>query len=198
MGGISAVLTAAGESTRMGSPKPLLHWHGVTLVEYQVSCLFDAGVSEVIVVLGHRADEVVPYVEKSGARHVLNPLYLEGKTTSIKAGLSSVSADADAVLYLAVDQPRTKNIISQVMAAHTSSGALITSPRYEGHGGHPLIFSTALRGELAQISEEKRGIREVFQAHLDKVSYLPIDDPMIRLDLNTPEAYREAKERYGA
>lgn len=198
MGEISAVLTAAGESTRMGSPKPLLLWHGVSLVQYQVSCLFDVGVSDVIVVLGHRADVVVPYVEKSGARHVINPHYREGKTTSIKAGLKCVSSDADAVLYLAVDQPRTKEIIAQVIASHFSSNALITSPRYDGHGGHPLIFSTALRAELEQISEEKRGIREVFQAHLNDVHYLAIDDPIIRLDLNTPEAYRDAKEKYGA
>ncbi len=198
MGRVEAVLTAAGESTRMGSPKPLLSWHGVTLVEYQVSCLFEAGVSEVIVVLGHSADEVVPYLKKSGARHVINPHYRVGKTTSIKAGLSCVSCNADAVLYLAVDQPRTKEIISQVIAAHTSSKALITSPRYDGHGGHPLIFSTALRAELEQISEERRGIREVFQAHLDDVHYLPIDDPMIRLDLNTPQGYQDAKKKYGA
>ena len=145
MGEISAVLTAAGESTRMGSPKPLLLWHGVSLVEYQVSCLFDAGVTEVIVVLGHRADEIAPYLEKSGARHVTNPHYHKGKTTSIKAGLSCVSSGADAVLYLAVDQPRTKEIIAQVIASHFSSNALITSPRYDGHGGHPLIFSTDLR-----------------------------------------------------
>ena len=124
MGEISAVLTAAGESTRMGSPKPLLIWHGVSLVQYQVSCLFDSGVSDVIVVLGHRADEVVPYVEKSGARHVINPHYREGKTTSIKAGLKCVSSDADAVLYLAVDQPRTKEIIAQVRNLPSSGGAL--------------------------------------------------------------------------
>ena len=110
MSGVSAILTAAGESTRMGSPKPLLSWKGTTLVEYQVRCLLDAGCSEVVVVLGHAAEMVEPHVVGEHVRHVLNPLYRQGKTTSIKAGLGVVSDDADGILLLAVDQPRTADV----------------------------------------------------------------------------------------
>lgn len=196
--GVSAILTAAGESSRMGSPKPLLDWHGVTLVEYQVGQLFDAGVSEVIVVLGHRADEVVSAVSRSGAKHVINDRYRQGKTTSVIAGLSCIDPTNDAILLLAVDQPRTSDIISQVIQHHLSQGGLITSPRYEGHGGHPLIFSATLNTELSQITEDRQGIREVFEAHRDALVELPIYDPMIRLDINTPQAYKQAKAYYGA
>ena len=181
----------------MGQPKPLLPWRGTTLVEHQISALFDASVSEVVVVVGHEADAVVRQVGGTGARCVVNPDYLQGKTTSIKAGLQAVSADADAILLLAVDQPRTASIVSAVVQAHLSGNSLITSPRYEGHGGHPLIFAASLRGELARISEEKQGIREVFLAHRDSVQEYALDDPQIRLDLNTPEAYEDAVRRYG-
>ena len=181
----------------MGRPKPLLPWRGTTLVEHQISALFDGGVSEVVVVVGHEADAVAAQVANTPARCVVNPDYLQGKTTSIKAGLRAVSADADAILLLAVDQPRTASIVSEVVTAHAASGALITSPRYKGHGGHPLIFAASLRDELARISEEKQGIREVFQAHRDSVQEYALDDPMIRLDLNTPAAYDEAARRYG-
>lgn len=197
MPGISAVVTAAGESSRMGRPKPLLLWHGVTLVEYQVHCLHDAGASEIIVVLGHEAGSVLPHIGDH-ARHVLNPRYRQGKTTSIVAGISAVDPGSEGILLLAVDQPRTAAIISRVMEVHTRSKAVITSPRYQGHGGHPLVFSTSLRGELEAISEEREGIREVFAAHRHEVTELAMDDPMIRLDLNTLEAYEEAKARYGA
>ena len=181
----------------MGRPKPLLPWRGTTLVEHQIGALFEGGVSEVVVVVGHEADAVAAQVDGTGARCVVNPDYLQGKTTSIKAGLSAVSADADAILLLAVDQPRTASIIAEVVTAHIRGGALITSPRYDGHGGHPLIFSAALREELARISEEKQGIREVFQAHRDDVQEYALDDAMIRLDLNTPGAYEDAARRYG-
>ena len=197
MPGISAILTAAGESRRMGRPKPLLPWRGTTLVEHQIGALFDGGVSEVVVVVGHEADAVSAQVAHTGARCVVNPDYLQGKTTSIKAGLNAVSADAHAILLLAVDQPRTASIIAEVVTAHVSGDALITSPRYEGHGGHPLIFSASLRDELARISEEKQGIREVFQAHREGVQEYALDDAMIRLDLNTPGAYEDAVRRYG-
>lgn len=197
MPGVSAILTAAGESRRMGRPKPLLPWRGTTLVEHQISALFDGGVSEVVVVVGHEADAVAAQVSCTGARCVVNPDYLQGKTTSIKAGLRAVSPDADAILLLAVDQPRTDAIVSAVVRAHVSGDFLITSPRYEGHGGHPLIFAASLRSELARISEEKQGIREVFQAHRDSVQEYALDDAMIRLDLNTPEAYEDAVRRYG-
>ena len=104
---ISAVLTAAGLSSRMGRPKPLLQWRGATLVEHQVSVLLEGGASEVVVVLGHRSEEVIPYVERAGASYVVNERYEEGRTSSIKAGLAAVPAQTEHVVLLGVDQPRT-------------------------------------------------------------------------------------------
>ena len=198
MPGVSAILTAAGESTRMGRPKPLLEWRGTTLVEYQLRSLQRSGASEVIVVLGHRSREARPRVLRSGATAVINTDYLQGKTTSVRAGLRSVDPAADSILLLAVDQPRTDAIIRTVIDAHEQADALITSPRYRGRGGHPLIFSASLKGELERISEEREGIREVFRVHRHEVNEVEIDDPMIRLDLNTRAQYEQALERYGA
>ena len=195
---ISAVLTAAGESTRMGRPKALLEWHGVTLVEYQTASLRSAGATEVVVVLGHEHEVIARYVTGHGVRHVVNHEYRQGKTTSIRAGLRALDPEAGDILLLAVDQPRPPEIISTILDAHLRTNALITSPRHLGRGGHPLIFSSTLRAELESISEEKQGIREVIGAHRGEVNEVEIDDPMVRLDLNSPEAYEEAKARYGA
>jgi molybdenum cofactor cytidylyltransferase len=198
MAGISAILTAAGESSRMGRPKALLPWHGVTLLEYQVRSLLDSGVSEVVVVLGYRADDAVPYAIGHGVRCVTNPDYRLGRSTSVRVGLGEIGPDAEGILLLAVDQPRSSEIVSAVVRAHRRTDALITSPRYRGRGGHPLIFSASLKGELEGISEEGQGVREVFQSHRDEVVELEIDDPLVRLDINTPEEYEEARERFGA
>ena len=88
MAAISAILLAAGESKRMGTMKALLPWKGSTLLEYQVTTLMDAGVSEICLVVGHKHKEVSnPVNGNSGLKLFVNDNYMEGKTTSIKAGL---------------------------------------------------------------------------------------------------------------
>lgn len=194
---VSAVLTAAGLSSRMGRPKPLLPWRGKSLVESQIQSLLKAGAHEVIVVLGHRAKEMAPHVTGEAVRAIVNHLYREGRTSSIKAGLEAVSPDATDIVIMAVDQPRTPQIVSDVINAHLEAEALLTSPRYHGRGGHPLIFSARLLPELSRISEENQGLREVFERHRAEINEVAFDDPTIRLDLNTPEAYNDAFERHG-
>ena len=195
---VSAILTAAGESSRMGRPKALLPWRGKALVEYQASSLLEGGASEVVVVLGHEHEKIAPYVVGEGVRYVVNPHYALGKSTSIRAGLHELGPEVTDVVLLAVDQPRPPEIVSRVVDSHLQAGALVTSPRYRGRGGHPLIFSAALRDELAVITEEGQGVRAVFRAHAADVNEVHVDDSVIRLDLNTPEDYRQAKARYGA
>ena len=194
---ISAILTAAGESSRMGRPKALLPWRGTTLVEYQASSLLEGGAAEVVVVLGHEHETIVPHIRGDRVRYVVNPHYAMGKTTSVKAGLRELGPEVTDVMLLAVDQPRPPEIVARVVDSHLEAGALVTSPRYRGRGGHPLVFSAALRDELSLITEEGQGVRAVFRAHADDVNEVHIDDPVIRLDLNTPEDYRQARDRYG-
>ena len=141
---IAAVLTAAGISSRMGRPKPLLRWRGATLVEHQVSTLLAGGASEVVVVLGHRAEEVAGYVEGSGARYVVNDRYEEGRTSSIRDRTREPCRDGtEDILLIGVDQPRTPGIVARVVDAHIAARSLLTSPRYRGRGGHPLMFSAS-------------------------------------------------------
>lgn len=197
---VSAILLAAGESTRMGQPKPLLEWFGKPLVCWQAESLLQAGADEVVVVLGHRGPEIAQRVSFSTPeiRVVQNNRYREGKTTSLLAGLAAAAPDARAIVILAVDQPRPVWLIREVLQAHLGSEALITSPRFQGHGGHPLIFDASLRDELARVSEEREGIREVVRNHESQMLKLPIDSPLVRLDLNTPEAYDHGKALFEA
>jgi molybdenum cofactor cytidylyltransferase len=181
----------------MGRPKPLLPWHGVPLVEYQITSLIEAGVSQVVVVLGHEHEAVAPHVSGDRVNVVVNAAYRQGKATSVRAGLTAVDTAATDILLLAVDQPRTPEIISAVITAHIGEEALITSPRHAGRGGHPLIFSARLRDELGTITEDAQGVREVFRAHADEVNEVAIDDPTIRLDINDQDAYEEALRLFG-
>ena len=194
---ISAIVTAAGESTRMGRPKPLLQWQGVPLIRYQVDSLVAAGVDEVVVVLGHHYESIRQSVPDTSSKIVYNQDYRHGKTTSVIKGVGSLSSISTDLVLLAVDQPRPAKLIASVIDNHVRNNALITSPRYQGRGGHPLIFSASLRNELESITSEGQGIREVFDAHRGEVNEVLVNDPLFRVDLNTPSEYRMGYSRYG-
>ena len=190
---VSAVLLAAGESTRMGQQKALLPWGGRTLVEYQVGTLLDAGALEVVVVLGYRAERLRPLVEAfPKAKAVLNLRYKTGKSSSVRAGLRRVDPAADAVLVLSVDQPRSLEVVRKVMAAYAESGAPITYPAYRGKGGHPSVFSARLLPEMLRVRESRQGLREVVERHRADVCKVELGDPDVLLDLNRPEDYERA------
>jgi molybdenum cofactor cytidylyltransferase len=194
MDGISAILLAAGESTRMGRLKALLPWQSLTLVEYQVQSLQKAGVAEVVVVVGHRGDEVeAPVKAMTGVTTVVNPDYKQGKTTSIKAGLRNISGSARGVLVLAVDQPRPAHIVEYVLKAHLERGALITCPVHRGHRGHPIIFSSSLLPDLLAITEEGQGLREVTNRYGKDTYQVEVDSPIVTVDVNSPEDFQKAQ-----
>ena len=194
MDGISAILLAAGESTRMGRLKALLPWQDLTLVEYQVQSLQRAGVAEVVLVVGHRGDEVEAPVEAMpGVTTVVNPDYKQGKTTSIKTGLRNISGSAEGVLVLAVDQPRPAYIIEYVLKAHLEHGALITCPVHLGHRGHPIIFSSSLLPDLLAITEEGQGLREVTHRYEEDTYQVEVDSPIVTVDVNSPEDLQKAQ-----
>ena len=207
MSGAWAILLAAGESTRMGQLKALLPWRGRTLLEHQVSVLREGGADRVVVVLGHRAEELCPLLQgKEGVSWTLNPDYREGKTTSIKAGLSAIASSLplegegqgggeivrDVVLLLNVDQPRDAADVARVLEVHCAHSYAITVPEYQGKGGHPIALSAALLPELLEIDEETQGIKAVVRRHSKSVNRTPLDNPGILLDLNTPEQYQAA------
>ena len=211
MPGAWAILLAAGESSRMGQLKALLPWQGRTLLEHQVSCLLEGGAQRVVVVLGHRADDLRPLLEgKDGVSWTLNPDYLQGKTTSIKAGLSALPSSlplegegkgggegVQEILLLNVDQPRSADDVARILAAHRSGDNAVTVPEYRGKGGHPIVLSAALLPELREIGEESQGIKAVVRRRPEAVKRVPLDNPEILLDLNTPDQYRAAVESAG-
>ncbi len=193
---IAAILLAAGESTRMGRPKALLPWRDATLVEYQVRELTAAGVERIAVVLGHAAGEVWPHVPDE-AHMVVNEAYREGRASSLRAGASALPDDADPILILGVDQPRPREELRALLAAHREGGVAVTVPVHEGRRGHPPVLAGDLLPELRAASEETAGLRGVLAAHQEAVREVEASSAIVLLDLNTPEQYQQALARYG-
>jgi molybdenum cofactor cytidylyltransferase len=191
------ILLAAGESSRMGRPKGLLPWRGTTLLEYQMNSLLQGGCDKVIVVTGKYDVEMTPLLkDRLGVIRAYNPKFLEGKTTSVKAGVGELPDGIHSIVLLAVDQPRPAWVIEKVLRLHTDFGADVTSPGFDGHGGHPLVFDAKLRPELAAINEEDEGVRQIFRKSEIDHHRVKFDSAIVRLDINTPEAYEDALASY--
>src|SRR3989442_5335357 len=125
---ISAIVLAAGTSSRMGSPKPLLIVGGRTLVEHVLETVRDANVDEIVVVLGHEASRVRSHVSFDGARSVVNPAYAEGMSSSIRAGVQAADVRSDGFLIVLGDQPFVDPAtIDALMSRRNGSNAKIRS-----------------------------------------------------------------------
>lgn len=182
-------------STRMGKPKALLDWGGEPLVNFQVGQLLEAGCDEVIVVLGHKADDVSRQMRTQHCRTMLNPRYQHGRAGSLRIGAKAVNRDTDAILIMDVDTPRPAAFLKTLLEAHRPENA-ITRPVHTGTRGHPIVVAGRLREELMAVTDETEGLHAVLRAHPTEVGEVDAGD-LLDLDFNTPDEYREARRRFG-
>ena len=195
---ISAIILSAGEGKRIGFNKALLDWGGEKLINYQIKSLSHKDVTERIVVIGSESEKVRKTIPRSGIKIIENKDYLKGKTTSIKKGISSIENKDNDVLLIAVDQPRSTDLINDVVNFHLSNPLKekISMPYKEGHGGHPIIFSNSFLGDLSNISEENFGIREVITKNTNSIIRFKTKDFSSNIDINTSEDYELFNNRF--
>jgi molybdenum cofactor cytidylyltransferase len=157
---------------------------------------------ELVVVLGHRADEISAALElPSHARFVVNADYGRGMGSSLRAGLRAAGADAAAAAVLLGDQIVGAERIDAVIAAYGSAGAPIVRPVYPAPGGgrvpgHPVIVSRAIWSHIEAV-ERDEGLRGLIAAHPEWVDEVESEAPAPR-DIDTWEDYLSATEDEGA
>ncbi|HVN63952.1 MAG TPA: nucleotidyltransferase family protein [Candidatus Binataceae bacterium] len=183
---VEAILLAAGESRRMGRPKPLIEVAGRTFIATISDAILTA-VPRLIIVIGADADRIraaIPADQRVAI--VENSEYRRGQLSSLKAGLAEVSPDTDAALVHLCDHPVVRpETFRTVIDAYGRSGGPIVIARYHGRRGHPVIFDRSLFGELIAASEGQ-GARQVVDADSARVHYADVDDPGVVLDLDSP------------
>ncbi len=172
---IAGVVLAAGTSSRLGRPKQLLPLQGKPLTQHVIDATIAAGLDEVVVVLGHAAEEVKAGLElPPQARIVVNPEYEAGQSTSLRTGLGALGPDVKAAVVLLGDQPGIKaNVIRSVVDAYRQSGGPVVRASYEGKPGHPVLFDRKLWSELQQV-EGDRGARDLLAAHPEWVATVEV------------------------
>ena len=195
---ISAIILAAGEGKRIGSTKALLNWGNENLINYQINSLSHKSITEKIVVVGSELENVKKAILRNEIKIAENNDYLSGKTSSIKKGISYIGNDQNDILLIAVDQPRTEDLINKVVDFHITNplDKKISMPYKEGHGGHPIIFSNLFLDDLSNIKEESFGIREIIKNNSESIIRFKTTDFSSNIDINTSEDYELFHNRF--
>ena len=171
----------------MGAFKPLLPFGDKTVIECCIDSLREGGVETIVVVLGHRADDVRGNL--TGVRFALNPDPDSEMGTSIAAGARELSADAQATLIALADYPAVPaSVVTTVIEAWTQ-GARIVIPTWQGRGGHPVLVDLSFRPELLNLTESG-GLKALFDSHREAIRRVPVDSPFIARDMDTWDDYR--------
>lgn len=189
---VSGLVLAAGASSRMGRPKSLLPVAGRPLLQHVVDAALASRLDEVIVVLGHCADEIEAALVLAGrARAITNPEFAEGQITSLRCGLAAVSSDARAAAILLGDQPSLgSRTIDDMIAAFLAAGARAARPVYPdagGRPGHPVLLAREIFCELDGLRGDQ-GARTLFSRPGPGVIEVPVAGQPPP-DIDTPEDF---------
>jgi molybdenum cofactor cytidylyltransferase len=191
---ISAVLLAAGESRRMGDFKQLLNFGGKTFVACCVDNLLASRADEVIVVTGHRDEDIRQSLKDRQVIFAHNSDYRSGMSSSVKRGVETVSKQSRACLIALADQPQIgADVINRVIGAYEKSRPLIVVPTYEGRNGHPVLLDLKLREEILAM-DEAQGLRQVVHAHPDATLRVEVSSDAVLVDFDLPEDYERIKK----
>jgi molybdenum cofactor cytidylyltransferase len=187
---IAAILLAAGRSRRMGAFKPLLPFGDRSVVEACVSNLQEAGVGEVVVVVGHRAEEVrAALADFEFVRFATNDEPGSEMGLSVARGVGALGEGVGAALVALVDHPAVPpSAIRSLIGARERTGARLVVPEWNGRGGHPVIVDSSLREELLRVAPA-RGLRALFDAHREEVLRVPAASPYVVRDMDTWDEY---------
>lgn len=187
--GAAAVILAAGRSARMGRPKPLLPLGRETVLARAVGVFQRAGLQSVLVVLGHRAQDLVATVEALGARPVLNPDFQQGMFSSLTAGVAALPTGVRAFFVLPVDIPLVRvQTVRRLLAAWQQSGASVLHPTFQGLRGHPPLLDARLGPKLAAWSGPQ-GLRGFLAQQAEAALEVPVADRFMLCDLDTEDEY---------
>jgi molybdenum cofactor cytidylyltransferase len=200
------VILAAGESSRMGRDKALLPWPpmaagsapGLVTTDTFLSAairLFFSHVDIVLVVAGKNEAELAPVVYANGASLVVNPDPARGQFSSLQAGLQEVlNRGRDAAMVTLVDRPPVQG--ETIAALKAAFGLAISNtrkkwaviPEYQGKHGHPILLGREMLEAFLKAPETSNA-RDVEHAHQSEIEYVPVDDPLVALNVDTPEEY---------
>jgi molybdenum cofactor cytidylyltransferase len=195
----AALLLSAGESSRFGgAPKALMSLGGTSAVRRLAELCLGRGLEPVVVVVGPHRGAIAHELRELPVTLVDSELWYEGRTASVHAGLDAISPDRD-VLFWPVDHPfvagSTLDVLLQVRDSDPL--ALWFIPTFDGRGGHPVLWRSGVRSEILDLRSDAP-LRSLLPEFGVQVRRVPVRDPGVVTNVDTPEAYRAALEEWMA
>jgi molybdenum cofactor cytidylyltransferase len=192
---LAALVLAAGRSTRMGGSNKLLAEIGSRpLVRIAAEQALASRARPVIVVTGHQRERVEAALAGLDVTFVHNPDYAEGMSTSVKAGIAAVPADADGAIVCLGDMPQVDaTLIDRLLAAFDpEKGALAVVPTMDGKRGNPVVWSRRFFPELAELGGDV-GAKHLIASYPEAVAEVAVAGRGALVDVDTPDALKALK-----
>lgn len=188
-GPVTAIILAAGYSSRMGAFKPLLPFRGTTVLENAIRLFRAAGLHDIRVAVGHRSEELLPLLKHLQVRPVLNERYQEGMFSSVVAAAESLEAEVDAFFLLPVDIPLVRReTVELLIRAYRSGADGLLYPAFHGTRGHPPLISSSYRTHILSWNGNG-GLNGLLTQYEGDSATIETGDEGILLDMDTRKDY---------
>ena len=189
MGEIAAVILAAGYSSRMGAFKPLLPFGATTLLDRSVALFRAAGIADIRVVVGHRADDLLPLLAHLQVQPLFNARYAEGMFSSVVTAAASLEGESGAFFLLPVDFPLVRRqSVEKLLHAYRRGVGSILYPAFNGRRGHPPLLATSYCDAILSWSGDG-GLRALLRQYQGDAASIETEDEGILQDMDTPADY---------
>ena len=172
----------------MGAFKPLLPFGKKTVIESCIDYLREGGVETIVVVVGHRADEVRKKLEKQDVSFAFNPDPNSEMGASVAAGIRELPEAAQATLIALCDHPAVPASVVSTLIDTWTNGARLVIPTRQNRGGHPVLVDLAFKSDLLNLGSSG-GLRALFGAHPNEVHRIEVASPFIARDMDTWDDY---------
>jgi len=170
----------------MGSPKALLRIGGMTFLERILTSIRTAGIEDFSIVVGHHRNEIAAAFPSLPL--VFNPDYNQGMSTSVKAGIRSLSPSVTGAAVFLVDHPLIEAATIATLASHLRAGRVVL-PVYDGRRGHPVFIAADLFPEIVALSPDE-GLNVVVRRDPARVLEVPVIDRAVLQDIDTPQQFQ--------
>ena len=185
----SAIVLAAGASSRMGQPKGLLSIGGHPAVEVVCSALRDGGADDIVVVIGCHAVEIRAGADLRGVRVVENRRWATGRTSSVQAGIAAIAPGVEWTLLALVDMPLVKPATVRALLSATGDDADVVVPVHHVLRGHPIVLRRTLFARIAALGPDET-LRDV--VHTARRIEVLVPDAGVLIDFDNPDDLRNA------
>ncbi len=189
---IAAVILAAGESKRMGSPKLVLPWGRDTVIGKVVRTLKEAGLRDILVITGGAGQMIENALEGLAVRTLHNPDFADSEMlASCQIGLQALSPQIETALIVLGDQPQIEvGVVKSILDLYEKRKPVLVVPSYQMHRGHPWLISRILWQAILALHPPET-LRDILMQHAAQITYLPVESASILQDLDTPTDYEQ-------